>query len=175
MPGSLPQLGSNDQGGWGYVEGEYRIATAAPFAGTTTSAVSLPIPGSFRDATLAVDARLEGDTDGRAIALTCRDQVSVGFYGLYVTPSRQTVALGRVDYGGQSQTLATTRSDAVRPDGESNHIELTCAGTILTASVNGTMALQAEDSVLREGRIFVGVAGAVPADARFDNLVVTQR
>ena len=77
---SNPQTGTILQ----YVKGEYLVQQVTPRAGRRPAAF---LPGVYDDASLAVDARLEGATEHRYVALGCRSQsTSESHYRLVVVP-----------------------------------------------------------------------------------------
>ena len=99
-------------------------------------------------------------------------------YRLRVEPARGVFRLVRED-GERDTFLQRDRaSAAIRRGNESNRLELTCAGSTITASVNGTVVATAQDTTYRSGPLVFGVgarADNLTSEARFDNLVVTQR
>ena len=68
-------------------------------------------------------------------------------------------------------------SPAFRTGGQTNHIELTCAGSRISAEVNGVVVASVSDSTSERGTAYIGVDAAdnIEAEAHFDNFVITQR
>ena len=152
------------------VDGEYQISKLDP-GNTSFSSI---LPGTYRDATVAIDARIVGDIDRQFVIVTCRRQSNGSQYRLNVFPATRQIVLQKVSDGPTVQTLASQRSDAVAPGGSSNRVELTCWGSQIFAVVNGTLVASAQDTELPEGALAVGLGGAGAIEARFDNLVVTR-
>ena len=171
--GVLPEL-SAAVGSVGYIGGEYRLRKADPEA---RGVILARLPGRFTDASLTIDARLVGETADRFVLTACREDPdrNVG-YQFAIVPQTGAYGLFRSDED-RLVTLASGRSAAILRDAATNRIELTCAGSTLSAAVNGARVASAEDATYREGRMFIGVTvstDALPAtvEARLDNLVV---
>jgi len=157
----------------GYVEGEYQIrltSAAKPFRAVAASS-------AFADLQVAVDARLAEDTEGRWVGVACRLNPKDGtaqFYALLAAPSTGQFALSSFDGYRWIHLIPFQSSDAVRRGNASNHLELTCAGPSLVARINGIEVGSAVDRTYESGFVAVvlGRNDAVPAEARFDNLIV---
>jgi hypothetical protein len=70
-------------------------------------------------------------------------------------------------------------SPAIRHDQDTNHLELTCAGSTIDLSANGQSLATVQDTTYTRG-IFTMATGVFPgqgasSEARFDNLVLTRR
>ena len=65
---------------------------------------------------------------------------------------------------------------AIQFGGGSNHLELTCVGSTLTARINGMTVATVTDSTYASGRSALGVSSVSnrPTAAYFDNLQVIQ-
>jgi hypothetical protein len=150
----------------GYDGGEYHIrlsSAAKPFR-----AVSASSP--FADLQVSVDARLAEGTEGRWVGVACRLNPRNGtaqFYALLTVPATGQFALSNFD--GQRWTHLG-RGNA------SNHLELTCIGSTITARINGTEVASASDRTYVSGyvAVVIGRDDGIPAEARFDNLVVRE-
>lgn len=159
-----------------YADGGYRIERInADFAGLPNA----PIPGSFGDASISVEAQIEGDLEGRWVYVNCRVQSRpFGGYYLSVYPANGTFVLGRWDNspdGPGGTTFASGSSPAIQTDNAPNRLELSCAGPRIWASVNGQIVGSVEDSTFSEGRLWLAVWGnGVTASAFFDNLSVAR-
>jgi hypothetical protein len=171
-PGLLPESGPDPGLRLGYVAGEYVIqkdAGAAPFFNM--------LPGAFSNATLAIDARLEGSDAGQAVQVWCRSQREAPFGGYIAVlrPDIRSVRLGRVDSTGLA--LSDWRfSSAIVGGNDPNHVELTCAGSTISVAVNGVLVSTLDDGTYQAGSFSLSVGSQEDAaDVRLDNLVITQR
>jgi hypothetical protein len=174
--GVMPrQSSSPERTELGHVEGEYSVRSRVPDA--EALAVS---PGTYKHITLAVDARLLSDPATTTIVLGCRGFVrrvdrTDGYFAVF-EPAARRVRLIRRE--GDSTAELNTRADvaALRPGHESKRLELTCSGTTLRAIVNGETVVEAVDNALREGSLVLGTgaSGATVAEARFDNMLLTE-
>ncbi|MFN8523535.1 MAG: hypothetical protein U0821_10610 [Chloroflexota bacterium] len=161
---------------FGCVNGEYVIA------GVLQGHFALePSVGRYANASIAIDARLLGGSEGRDLLLNCRDQRpgSRSVNLLSVMPATQEFFMSRFIQGRVEMLVPPTRSEAIRPGNENNRLELTCAGDRVTAYANGVELGSFRDNLLRSGSMGFGV-GNVSAEplsirASFDNLVVEER
>jgi hypothetical protein len=175
VSGRLPKPPDSAQSSVRYVEGEYMVVKF----GATPGAYSVQVGSTYADASLAVEARLVGETDQRYIGLSCRGQdTPPGGYDLEVAPSTDQFRLGRLVEGRMTYLVPWESSPAIRRGNESNHLELACSGTTIAVAINGTQVASVQDNTYLAGRMSIGV-GAQPgsgvAEARFDNLVLTAR
>jgi serine/threonine-protein kinase len=160
-----------------YDSGEYRIQKVNPQY--SQSAIA-PIPGDFGDVGLAVGVRFVGDLDRRFATLACRIQNgSNGRYALFLNAATDMVRLYRYDAGSAAGIPLTPwkRPPNVQPATELNRLELRCLGNTIAGYVNDQPVVSATDPTYANGRLWLSVgtyAGdPIPAEARFDNLVVT--
>jgi hypothetical protein len=158
----------------GYVEGEYALIKTDPeYTGTAFAS----LPGTYGDTSLAVDARLVGETANRTLGLYCRIQQGnqLSGYQMLVSPADGRVRLFRFDEGRSTPMTDVLESSAIRRGSEMNRLELGCAGPTISATVNGTRVAAVGDGSYQQGvmRISTAAQGAT-AQARLDNLVVTQ-
>ena len=136
------------------------------------------LPG-LANGTLTVDARIFGDSEMRYIALGCRQQALDvdSKYRFVVVPATGQAALLRDDAGQPTALVGFSPVEGIRLGNQSNRLSLRCFGSTLTGSVNGVVVAAAEDATYREGLLLLGVGAGVgknlQAEARFDNLVVT--
>ena len=154
----------------GYVSGEYQVQILDP----TLRGAGATVPGIYGDAAISVDARiLPASSEGAFVALVCRGQVGAALsgYSLSIRPGDRRFVLVKV--GGQAP-LASGVSDAIRGPGDTNHFELRCTGTTISAAINGVSVASTDDSAYSSGSmvILVGTSSGT-AEARFDNLVVS--
>jgi tRNA A-37 threonylcarbamoyl transferase component Bud32 len=168
-------------------EGEYRVRTLDP----ATPNELARIPGAFGDATIAIDARLVAESAQRILILGCRGNVEPGEtsditrgYFLFVLPGpADTPGNGSVQLVRRDTTRWVPISDAqavaMKPGDRINRLELSCVGTSISGSINGTQVVQTLDGTYTEGLMLLGVAtnasSGVTSDARFGNLIITQR
>lgn len=161
----------------GYVGGEYVVKRLDL---SLTGGVGAALTDTPSDGTLAVDARIVGDTDGRYVELRCRYRNNgADFYVMAVMPHDGVYQILRISGGRTVPPEVWRESAAIRRDNATNHLELTCAGSSLSASINGQKVLDLQDNSIPDG-IFVIAAGNTTqkpglVEVRFDNLVLTRR
>jgi hypothetical protein len=158
------------------VAGEYAIQRIDPEDARALSlSLSVAVPGAYRDVSITVDGRLVGETAGRSLGVDCRFMAGSG-YAFVVVPDNRVFTLFYYE-GDRTTILVTEPTTAIRRGEASNRIELSCTGTTITARVNDTVVATVQDARNGDGgvRIRAAVPPATTADARFDNLVVTQR
>ncbi|MGD9893470.1 MAG: DUF4397 domain-containing protein [Dehalococcoidia bacterium] len=160
---------------YGYVDDEYSLRNLE------VATQSLAVPVDATNATIAVDARLIGDTTRRTVSVGCRfgsDTTGNRGYRLRVEPGAGVFRLVRED-GTRDVFLRRDRvSPAIHRGNERNRLEITCAGNTITAAINGTVVTTVLDSTYGSGSLVIGVgarASGLTSEARFDNLVVTAR
>ncbi len=165
-----------------YVAGMYEIAVRRP--GTQGEA---PVPGTFADATIAVDVEMADPIPGRFAQLACRSQNATSQYRFTFQPATGQVLLVRwlpvanLGVPRVSMVPLDLTSTAIHKDSVKNRAELRCRGTRITARVNGVDVLSVSDNTFAAGQFWIAagvVVGATstPAGptARFSNLVITQ-
>jgi hypothetical protein len=166
------------------VDGEYSVRRVNPNSPFGNYAVRLPF--SYSDASLAVDARLVPDAVNRYLYLSCRSTttppptVTTSEYRFWVYPDQVSFSLSRLDAGTSASLVPRRSSTAIQRDTATNRLELECRGSSITARINGVDVATVQDSTYREGGILIGVGYTSDppgrsVEARFDNLVVTQR
>jgi len=171
--GLLPRS-STDPSKWqrGYVGGEYQLQK---LDASSSSVPYASVPGTYGNASIAIDFRLIGDPGTRGVVLSCREDASDSAYAFFVAPGAGAFSLIRVD-GGTPVELVTQRTSTVRQGGAMNRIELTCAGDQMSGSINGTPVASVRDNVHPgQGGMTISLSGHAAGEARFDNLVVTRR
>ena len=90
--------------------------------------------------------------------------------------TRGQFSLQRDDALRTTSLIASTASAAIKRGQATNRTTLVCAGTTLTAIVNGQQVGQVQDARFRNGRLSIGVGGDnLTAEGHFRNLVVTQQ
>jgi len=164
----------------GYGSDGYVIQKVNPAAGALVSvSVFTPAGVSYAEAVLSIDARIIAPAPNSYVALICREQDARTGYLLKVMPESGEVVIQRLDGGSSAPTpLANAVSAAVKPGNQSNHIELRCAGSSITARINDTDVATAVDGAYPSGGLRIG-AGSNPGaiqtvEAHFRNLLVTR-
>ncbi|HEY7294027.1 MAG TPA: family 16 glycoside hydrolase, partial [Dehalococcoidia bacterium] len=75
-----------------------------------------------------------------------------------------------------TRLIDDTPSPAIKRNGEVNRLTLSCVGNTFTVTINGTQVGQARDNSYSTGKLYIATGGDnLTAEARFRNLVVTQR
>ncbi|MGE3910367.1 MAG: hypothetical protein AB7K36_13495 [Chloroflexota bacterium] len=171
--GTLP-----DQNTYAILDGEYQVKQLTP----GSSWRLLPASANTDNATIAINARLLDPTPGRFVQVGCRDQQSpngASHYRLVMVPATGRFKVGRWTAGEETLIVPWSSGASIKRDSAVNRIELTCAGSTIVVSVNGSEIASVEDSTYSTGRFMFGSGvftdNSGPADGRFDDLVVTQR
>lgn len=176
--GVLPAAPRGSPHEFGYEGGEYFLRRVNP---DTTRLATLELPGSYGNLSVAVDVRLVGETARRVAALQCRRAGGVDEqqYRFEIDPDQGRFRLLRFVGNTEGVLIDWTASPTLRRGEATNRIELSCVGPVLTATINGTVAASTQDASLQEGRVALSVGvldrRVTVAEARFDNLMVTQR
>jgi hypothetical protein len=160
-------------------DGEFRVLRGEQ---ATSWAYMVPL-GLYANTTVAVDARLVTGVERRAVTLVCREQGPDlgGGYHFAIQPALGQAALHRAPLEPSEEWVALgdwQRFPAIHRGQEINHLELTCSGTTISASINGSPAFEVQDQTYQDGATLLRVeswADGVPVDARFDNAAVTER
>lgn len=157
-------------------DGELRILGVGP----PDTSLQITLPGRYGNASVTTDARLVSGSEQRAFILHCREDVQRDTgYALVVTPALQTFVMGRSDPTGWKTLVGPATSDAIKPGGETNRLELSCVGEMVTGRANGVDLGAFQDGTHRAGQFRVSAHNAsnvpLPIDARFDNLIVAER
>jgi hypothetical protein len=175
--GQLPRTSSrpNDYV-FNYERGEYVITKINP---ALQAAPMVILNGPYDNTAIAIDVRLMGDVTSRYVFLVCRNQATSGqskHYRASIVPDGRQFILSRWD-DGQERMLATGANEpAVNPGNARNRLELRCAGTKISASVNGKLVASVDDMTLNRGDhgvgvgAFTGIQGTI--EARYDNLEI---
>src|SRR3989344_4094398 len=167
-----PEIGSlltdlNSGPNYRYIDGEYEIINSAP-ANAIYAVVSTR---ALTDSTISINARTTiNESPNSNVGVTCRSTAAAGGYSLLVFSGYTSYFLGRWD-DNTLVPLARGGNPAILPGKQGNHIEFSCKGNVLTATVNGVIVAEATDDTYKIGyhRITAGSA----TTARFDNLQVT--
>jgi serine/threonine-protein kinase len=161
----------------GYIGGQFSISRNDP----STKYLSYTlIPGEYSNLSIAVDVRAMAGTPGQYVAIACRENSgrSANGYRFSIVPDTQEYNLSKWD-NNQYTVLSSGVTPAIRGAAETNHLELYCVGSTIYSSVNGTEVTRVNDREHQKGRLLLGVGlqggRPGPAEALFDNLVVTKR
>jgi hypothetical protein len=158
----------------GYVDGEYFIRTLDP---TRSGGSTTWLPGQYDNTTVSVDARLVDEADNRFVALVCRGQgpTTGSEYDLILDPAGSRFMLARFDKQARTRLAGWTTTPAINPGTGANRLELTCAGSTISGSINGTRVDRVLDRTFANGEIGLQVGtfrSELLAQANFDNLQV---
>ncbi|MFN8559065.1 MAG: hypothetical protein U0531_17560 [Dehalococcoidia bacterium] len=159
-------------------DGEYVLRKVNP---TWSGLPYVALPATVANAHLAVDARFAAADQG-FFMLACRMGAQGGLlrgYRMLVYPDGGLLRLERVDRGQYVALVDWRVITALRRGRDHNRLELTCEGDRLTATVNGVAVVAHRDAAYSDGEWWLGASSfsdqASTQEARFDNLVVTQR
>ena len=162
----------------GYADGEYLVRRRVPDASWV---VFVKVPGYYANAVIAVDARLVGRTEQRHLVLGCRDrgESRASEYRFIVQPATGSFLLIRMDEDEGYALTSWQQSPAIKRGEQTNRLELSCAGSTISASANGELLATVQDSTYPDGFIWFGVGSEdsanVVVEGRFDNLVISER
>jgi hypothetical protein len=130
------------------------------------------VPGRYGDARIGVVARVAGDPTGRMVFVSCREQSNT-YYELAVWPEERRFRLFRWGNGQRVDLVPMQPSSSIRRGTVPNLLELTCAGDVIEASINGVIVASVQDSTYTYGRASFGTfASNLTADAWFRHLRV---
>jgi hypothetical protein len=180
--GILPPTFSGPGYQAGYLQGEYQVQKVDPAA---TNSASLEIPVNYADVTIDVDTHLasldQNGNSGQEVLLGCRqvhpDGMTANGYRLYFTPATGTWSLVRVDPTTTVPLSTGQMSDSTASS--PHHLQLTCSGSTIAASVDAIELASVKDSTYTVGKPAIGAAvdaSSLPGtiDARFSDLVLSQ-
>ena len=166
---------SRTEAQFAYADGEFVIQTLVDDAGIWQAG----IPGSFTNASMAVDVRLVGDSANGIVLLGCRStatQTSTSEYTIALQPWDGSLTLTRWDNGEPVVLAGHIPQNEVATGNDVFRLELACVGSTISAIVNGEQVLSVEDDTYTSGGFFIGAGveagqdGAI--EARWDNLEV---
>jgi hypothetical protein len=129
---------------------------------------------NFDDIHLEVIAENPGGTSDTVFGLMCHYQsASDDFYYVGITSAGDYTI--RLYQAGEDDILAEGTSDDIPADADTYTLGMDCAGGQIALYVNGTQIDSASDSTYSSGDIglFAWTGDEVPAEVRFDDLVVT--
>ena len=150
---------SNDTTGWEIVNNVYELKGYSSEGylisinnkgGRSISSTGL----QFNDVNIQVETRKLTGSNDSYLGIVCRYQDNQNYYRVFVTPDGYTGIVRVVN--GESSTLPggkmSYNHDVLRDDAI-NLLEVTCMGNKLTLSVNGKLAVSAEDDQLKKGDV----------------------
>jgi hypothetical protein len=137
--------------------------------------------GNQANTTMAIQARVVGETSGATIDLACRRTTIGGAeadYRLYVHPDTGTYHLVAFYNHRDHDIIPSTPLSAINKGTAWNYLELTCAGSQISGDINGMQIPEHIDTTIKSGELWFGVehdpnAGIVHGE--FENLVVYKR
>jgi hypothetical protein len=146
----------------GYSGGDYLLKVIDP---NYTDLPRVTLPGTYRDAVIAVDARLVGQAHQRFVYLSCRVDLENGAgYRFGLMPDTGQYFLDRFDSGTVTKLADLTTSSTIHSGNDFNRLELSCRGSTIAVRVNGTPVASVLDSIYQSGESFLG-AGVVDGTA----------
>jgi hypothetical protein len=159
----------------GYVDGEYVLKKVDPTLSTHPIG---RLPGVYANTIVSVEARVIGEPEDRRVLLGCRAQGDGTRYELEVDPKYGEFTLARHD-AKKRKTLAEWQpSHTIQRGNATNHLELRCVGSTISAAINHVQVAVVEDGTYADGTLQFGVSAddsePLAAEARFDNLIVVE-
>ena len=131
----------------------------------------------FSDIKIQVETqKLTGSNDSY-LGIVCRYQDNQNYYRFFVTPDGYTGIVKVVN--GESSTLPDGKTsynhDVIQDDG-TNLLEVSCVGNTLSLSVNGKLAVSADDDQLTRGDVgvFAGTGQDGAGSFIFNQFIVTK-
>jgi hypothetical protein len=166
----------------GYLGGKYEIAVKRPGAmGEVT------VPGTYDDASLAIDVDMVDPTPAHSVQLACRARDAASQYRFTFRPANgehllvRWLSIPQVTAPRLSLLPLGLYSPAVQQGSATNHAELSCRRTTITARINGVTVASVSDNTFATGQMLIAVSEspgtpstATRPVARFSNLVVRQ-
>jgi hypothetical protein len=167
----------------GYSGGECAVKPLTPNNTTTY----LPTSTELGDTSASVNVRLLGNSAGYQVGMSCRDQVQGGVrtpgYQLLVRPTDGTFTFKAFNKpspapnlpGSAIITVAEGASSAIHGGADPNRLGLVCAGTSISASVNGVPLASVQDDQTAVGSMSLWLATTgTEGEVRFRDLTVAQ-
>ncbi|MBN1459908.1 MAG: hypothetical protein JXA57_10235, partial [Armatimonadetes bacterium] len=130
--------------------------------------------GGVRDGRIEADLTLvSGVAQQNACGLVLRYQEDGSCYILELAGDG-SYAFWRLEGNELVGLVDWTTSSAIRPLGQTNHVEVVLSGSSFTIRVNGTFLFATTDTRLSSGAVgvFVDCISAGSAEARFDNFKI---
>jgi len=188
---SLPTSGLASPETAEYTEGAYVVRRASvenPQGGADQPEII--VPGFYVDASISVDVVMVNPSDDQYVNLGCRSQDEFSQYRFTVFPAGGEFAVVR--WTGPTSgpfLIPLTPSAAIHRGNQTNHLELSCQGTLIEGTINGVPVASVVDNTFSSGQFWIGMGQAAATinpsgsttsvgiiiEARYSNLVVTQR
>jgi hypothetical protein len=143
----------------GYADGEYLITLPAvsTFPGNLSNQVETVLPGSYGDASLAIEMRLDNPSIDQFVNLGCRSHDPTSQYRLTIFPASGMFQLVRW-MSGQPWTLTGVQAvPTIHRGSETNLLELSCHGPVIESSINGERVASITDYTFQAGQLWIGV------------------
>jgi hypothetical protein len=173
----LGETGQNDSLISGrYEDGAYRLEIDGPeVAPDLIAFVRSPM---MANATIHVNARLDGNTDGRYVMATCREVSGYGGYRAYLSPRDGFFAITRFEPGDVPMPLQQGFADELIQGNDAFDFDFSCNGYVLELQVNGETIGIAADNSFAAGTISIGTgffvdAATGPVTAVFQELEIS--
>jgi len=176
---------------YGYSGGDYQITSAGNVALADQFAFSQG-GTTWTDVSIAVDAHLMSDADsGDSMGTACRitgNGSSLTGYRMYLAPANGEFNVQRIDNGKFIDLSGPQSTGGAPMQFNTYHLQLTCSGTTVSATINGKQVYSTQDSAYTQGKVALlvhmfhrtnastGVTGSDlgKVDVHFDNFVLTQ-
>lgn len=161
---------------YGYQNSQFVIQSIdESWSGDLLAIASVPV---MSDATVAVDFAIAGDLTGKYAFVGCRaSSDSSTAYIFEVHPGTGVANIWRFDAENATNLGTVTDSTTINIGSGNNRIEITCQGSTITGTVNGTQLLTATDATYTSGDVFIGTGKTDETTGTlltgFDNLTIT--
>jgi hypothetical protein len=156
----------------GYVDGDYMVRVE-----NVEVVASVATKDEYSDATVAVDAHTAEDTPQAQVWLYCRRSGNLpSGYRFRVEPATQRFAVDRIDKAQATILLSFQSADVINSGSDTNHLELTCAGSTIAGSINNQQVFSLQDATYSQGTFNIGASGppSSAGEIRFANFAVLQ-
>jgi hypothetical protein len=155
---------NNPQSTAWFADGAYRLYARRP---GDFVAIGVPGIGPLRDVAVTATFRKVGGPPGGGYGIIVRDQGpgprdgvnQLGRFYIFEVGDRGEFGIWRRDGDRWIDIVPWTRSEAVRPGGEPNQLEVLAFGSQLAFTVNGTRVATQTDATLTEGTVGIFVGG----------------
>jgi len=174
LPKSSISPRTQDQG---YVGGRYVLKKLdlSPDSGP----VSLPLPGTYDDASLTVDVLFESGGGLAYARLGCRQHFENGLYGYMIDLFQSGEFFFTRMEANRGTALPAWRGKVQLRAGAPNQVALSCVRDTIAAQINGAQVVSIQDTVSRAGTTYLamgtGITAATPVSVWFDNLLLIKR
>jgi hypothetical protein len=167
--------GPSFSGTLNYLGGEYQLLKLDL---SSRNAVTAVVPGVYTNSSITFDVRFVDLQPEASLYVRCRNNANRG-YRADIFPGYRTVELDRVDgdVNNFTQLVAAQPAAVLLRDVSTYHIELSCAGDVISLAINNSPLIAVEDATYSSGNHVIAAGGFAgkTSDVRLSNLVVTQR